>query len=79
MVTAPSVSLQTAAQTLLEAATNVVQFESTGHKFTFASPCSGLNTNDKNILESASVLVAARTLSKVGRSGKGICLMIVQT
>jgi hypothetical protein len=64
-------NLQTAALSLLESATRQVQFDGTGHKFTFASPCStGLDPKDENILESASILVAARSLSKMGRSGE---------
>ena len=70
MVATEPTNLQTAALALLESATHQVHFDSTGHKFTFASPCSGLDTNDENILESASVLVAARALSKVGKSGE---------
>lgn len=67
---ATSTDLRTAAQALLQSATHEVKFESTGHKFTFVSPCSGLSASDENILESASVLAAARTLSKLGRAGE---------
>lgn len=67
---ATSTDLRTAAQALLQSATHEVKFESTGHKFTFVSPCSGLSASDENILESASVLAAARTFSKLGRAGE---------
>jgi hypothetical protein len=67
---AATTNFQTAALLLLESATQNVTFESTGHTFAFVTPCSGLDRGEDNIIESASVLVASRVLSKLGRSGK---------
>lgn len=70
MVGATTTNLQTAAKALVHSAIHTIKFENTGHHFTFVAPCTGLDTKDENILESASVLIAARTLSKLGRSGE---------
>ena len=69
MVGATTTNLHIAAQALVKSAIHTVKFESTAHQFTFVAPCTGLDKKDENILESASILIAARTLSKLGRSG----------
>jgi hypothetical protein len=62
-------NLQASARSLLESSIRTITYPVTQRQFTFSSPCAGLDpTKNENILESTAILVAARTLSKLGRA-----------
>ncbi|KAL7489650.1 hypothetical protein ACHAW6_015300 [Cyclotella cf. meneghiniana] len=62
-------NLQASARSLLESSTRTITYPGTQRQFTFSTPCAELDpTKNENILETTAILIAARTLSKLGRS-----------